>query len=184
MKKFNYTPILTIVSVLVILAMIAVTFIPCWTLEVTERVDGEKVTYTKELSISSFVWNAKEYKDLSKNIEDQINDLYPGVNWEFITNDEVLMPAIILVFGVALSIFSLIKMKSILGPISALGLGLFSLNGYKTSVFLGTATSWLYGYYAALAASIVGGICVVLWLIPFVLKKKKESDERKALYGL
>ena len=177
MKKFNYTPILTIISVLLILAMIAVTFIPCWQLEVTERIDGEKVTYTKDLSISSFVWNAKEYSDLSKNFSKEYDA-------PFIINDEATMPALLLIFGVLLCIFSLRKIKGVLGPVSALALGLFSWNGYANSLFLWTSGSvWMIGYYLGLASAIVGGICVVLWAIPVILKKKKEHEERMAYYN-
>ena len=185
MKKFNYAPILTIVSVLMILAMLVVTFIPCWQIDVTERIDGEKVTFTKDLSISSFIWNTKEYKDLSKDVQKQINEVYPDANWEFVTNDEAFMPALLLVFGVCLSIFSLIKMKSLLGPLSALCLGLFSLSGYANSFFLffSAYSVWTMGYYLGIAAAAVGGICVVLWLIPYVLKKKKEHEERMAYYA-
>lgn len=177
MKKFNYAPILTIVCVLMILSMVAVTFIPCWQLDVTERIDGEKVTVTKNLSISSFVWNAKDYRDLSKDFEKEYEA-------EFVTNDEVFMPAMLLVFGVVLCIFSLIKNKSVLGPLSALVLGIFSWNGYANSLFLWTSGSvWIMGYYLGLASAIIGGICIVLWAIPVILKKKKEHEERMAYYA-
>ena len=171
-KTFRGAPIFTIISLLMIVAMIAMLFVPYWQTEVTEKNDeGKKVDVVKEISISEFTWFPKDYKDLQKDYEKQFDV-------DFIINDEATMPAILLVLGFALCIFSLARINSALGSLSALGLGIFSAYGYWTSNFLKTGFTWQTNLIVSIAAAAVGLIGSIVFLVFFI---RKLQAERAAL---
>lgn len=157
--------IFTWVSVLMILAMIVMMFTPCWEYQTKER-DPETrkmVEVTKTPSISGFVWFPKDHTGLTKIYEKEHNT-------EMVINDEVTMPALLLILGVALSVFALVKDKSFIGPLAALGLGIYSAYGYTASTFLQTASGWSTRLYVSYAAAAVGFVGVVFFVIVKIRK--------------
>ncbi len=171
-KTFRGAPIFTIVSLLMVVAMIAMLFVPYWQTEVKEKnEEGKKVDVVKEISISEFTWFPKDYKDLQKDYEKQFDV-------DFIINDEVTMPALLLVLGVTLCIFSLARINSALGSLSALGLGIFSTYSYLTSNFLKTGLTWQTNLIVSIAATAVGLISTIVFLVFFI---RKLQAERAAL---
>ena len=164
-NKIGLAQILTLVSVLMILAMIVAMVTPCWEYETRERIDGKMTVVEKECSISGFVWFPRDHNDLVKNYE-------KDTDTEFVINDEVTMPALLLLLGVALSIFALMKSKSLIGPLSAFGLGLYSIYGYLASDFIKTASCWNRNLTLSYVATGVSFVCVVLFIVTTILKKK------------
>ena len=124
--KLNVTRIANLISLLLVLAMIVVTFLPCWTYETKEKIDGERVTVTKEVSISEFVWFPKEHKDLNNAFE----DLYENEEDYFI-NDMITAPALVLALGIALGVLSLWYPHLPVGSGLALFLGALSAISYN-----------------------------------------------------
>lgn len=163
--KIGIAQILTLVSVIMILVMIAAMFTPCWQYETRERVDGKMTVVEKECSINGFVWFPKDHSGLVKNYEKE-NDV------EFVINDEVTMPALLLVLGVALSIFALVKSKTIIGPLAALCLSAYSIYGYMASDFIKTASCWNRNLTISYIATGVSFVCVAVFIVMKVLKKK------------
>ena len=125
----------------------------------------------KEISISTFVWFPKDYKELQKDYEKQFDV-------EMDINAEVLMPALTLVLGVALIFFSLANLRSARASVSALGLGIFGAHGYLTSYLLGTGATWAINLSVSIAAAVVGLICTVVFLVFFI---RRLQAERAAL---
>ena len=169
MKKKMIAPILAGLSVLMIVVMLIPMFQPFF--ETTIMVKGEDGKRKKEdvvISLNEYVWFPEKYN----NLPDAYEDL---TGWEFVINYEVTMPALVLVLGIALSIFALVKHQSIIGPLSALGLGAYSAYGFATSAFLQMGLNWQTNWYLSLATAIVGGICVALYFLPDVLKKLAEK---------
>ena len=167
-KKIHGTQILTWVCVLMLLAMIVVTFLPSWTCEVTERIDGEKVTYTQVSSISKFSWFPKDHKDLQKQFE-------KSSGLELNVNDEVTMPVLLLLLGVAASAFALVNPRSIIAPAAATLLGAFSIYSYLTSAFLRTAANWNTNLIVSIAATSVSVVCVALYFVFKAVEKKAKK---------
>ena len=165
-NKVGLTQIFTWVSVLMILVMIVMMFTPSWKYETKERGEDRKmVTVTKEASIAGFVWFPEDHKGLVKNYENETDT-------EFVINDEVTMPALLLVLGVALSIFALVKSKSLIGPLAAFGLGAYSIYGYHASDFIKTASCWNRNVTVSYIATAVGLVCIVAHIVVVILKKK------------
>ena len=167
-KKIHGTQILSWVCVLMLLAMIVMTFLPYWSCEVTERVDGEKITYTQVSSISEFSWFPREHEDLQELFED-------NTGMELNVNDEVTMPVLLLLLGVAAAAFALVAPRSIIGPAAATLLGGFSTYTYLTSVFLGTGATWSANLAVSIAATAVGAVCVALHFVFQAIEKKAKK---------
>ena len=169
-NKIGVTHIFTWLSVLMILVMIVMLFTPSWEYETKERDPETKkmVEVTKTPSISGFVWFPKDHKDLTKQYEKDYDT-------KMVTNDEVTMPALLLVLGVALSVFALIKPNTLIGSLSALGLGLYSVYGYMTSAFIKTSSCWSRNLTMGYVAAGVGLVGVVFFVVMTILKKKKKA---------
>lgn len=171
-KSFRGAPIFSIISLVMIVAMIVMLFVPYWTTEVKEKnEEGKKVDVQKDISISTFVWFPKDYKELQKDYEKQFDV-------EMDINAEVLMPAVTLLLGVALICFSLINLHSARAAVSALGLGAFGVYGYLTSYFLRTGSTWMINLSVSIAAAVVGLISTVVFLVFFI---RRLQAERAAL---
>lgn len=130
--KLSVTRIANWISLLLILAMIVMTFLPCWTYETKEKVeiDGKKqnITVTKEVSISEYVWFLREHKDLTSEFEDAYEDAYDE---ELFVNDMITAPALLLALGIALGILSLWHQTLPLGSALAAVLGIITGIGYS-----------------------------------------------------
>ena len=167
-KKIQGTQILSWVCVLMLLAMIVMTFLPYWSCEVTERVDGEKITYTQTSSISSFSWFPRDHKDLQKQLE-------KTTGLDLVVNDVVTMPVLLMLLGVAAGAFALAKSRSLIGPVAATLLGLYSTTTYLTDAFLRTGATWSANLAVSIAAAAVGAVCVVLYFVFKILEKKSKK---------
>lgn len=172
MKKNIIAPILTVLSVLMIIVMLVPMFTPFFETTVTVRnEEGKREKQDVVISLNEYVWFPEKY--------DKIPDAYEEfTGWEFVINYEVTMPALVLVLGVALSVVSLIKIKSVIGPLAALCLGCYSAYGFTTSALLQMGLNWQLNWYLSIAAAAVGGICLVIHLLPLL---KKKLDEKKAV---
>lgn len=171
-KSFRGAPIFSIISLVMIVAMIVMLFVPYWTTEVTVKNDeGKKVDVEKDISISAFVWFPKDYKQLQKDYEKQFDV-------EMDINAEVLMPAVTLVLGVALIFFSLVNLGSARASVSALGLGIFNTYGYLTSYLLRTGFTWQINLIVSIAAAVIGLACSAVFLVFFI---RRLQAERAAL---
>lgn len=165
-NKISCAQIFTWISVLMILVMIVMMFTPSWVYETKERGEDRKmVTVTKEPSIAGFVWFPEDHKGLVKNYEN-------STDTEFMINNEVTMPVLVMLLGVALGIFSLVKSKSLIGPLAAFGLGVYSIYGYHISDFIKTASCWNRNVIVSYVATAVGLACVVAHILVMILRKK------------
>lgn len=171
-KSFRGAPIFSIISLVMIVAMIVMLFVPYWTTEVSEKnEEGKKVDVEKEISISTFVWFPRDYKELQ-------NDYEKEFDVEMDVNAEALMPAVTLVLGVALICFSLANLRSARASVSALGLGAFGIYGYLTSYLLRSGSTWIINLSISIAAAVVGLACSVVFLVFFI---RRLQAERAAL---
>lgn len=164
-NKIGLAQIFTWVSVLMIAVMIAMMFTPCWEFETRERINGKMTVVEKECSIAGFVWFPEDNDGLVKNYEKETDT-------EFMINDEVTMPVLLMLLGVALGIFALVKSKSLIGPLAAFGLALYSVYGYHASDFIKTASCWNRNVTVSYIATAVGLVCVVAHIVVVILKKK------------
>lgn len=164
-NKIGLAQVFTWVSILMILVMIVMLFTPSWKYETKERIDGKMTTVEKEPSIAGFVWFPSEHKGLVKEYE-------KTTDAEFVINDEVTMPVLLMVLGVALGIFALVKSKSLIGPLAAFALGAYSIYGYHASDFIKTASCWNRNVTVSYIATAVGLVCVVAHIVVVILKKK------------
>ncbi len=174
--QFNSTKIINVISVLMILVMAALLFMPYWQYESTERIDGEKVTVSHEISINDYVWFPKEHKGMTKVFE----GLYENKKDYFI-NDLVTAPALVLVVGVLLGLFSLTYSKLPLSALLALILGVVNANGYMTrpEMQLGSACN-LHLTISVITAAI-GAVGVVWFIVSMFLKAHSKKKAKKAL---
>lgn len=168
MKKSILAPIFTILSLLMILAMIAVLFLPYFntTINVKDE-NGKRQKAETQISINDFVWFPREYKDLQKTFEEQYD-----IEFDDYINAEVTMPAVTLVLGAVLIVFSLLKIRGIRGCLSAMCLGFYGYLAYSTSWFWCVGINWVTNMYICLAAGIVGAVGVAYHLLTYVLSKK------------
>lgn len=164
-NKIGLAQIFTWISVLMILVMIVMLFTPSWKYETKERVDGKMTTVEKEPSIAGFVWFPSDHKGLVKEYE-------KASDTEFVINDEVTMPVLLMLLGVALGIFALVKSKSLIGPLSAFALGAYSIYGYHASDFIKTASCWNRNVLVSYVVAAVSLVCVVAYIVIWALKKK------------
>ncbi len=173
MKKSILAPIITIISLLMILAMIAVLFLPYFntTIDVKDE-NGKRQKVDTQISINDFVWFPREYKDLQESFEDQYD-----IEFDDYINEEITMPAVTLVLGAVLIVFSLLKMKSVRGCVSAMCLGLYGYLAYSTSWFWCVGINWVTNMYICLAAAIVGALGVAYFVLDYVLSKKREAKQ-------
>ena len=170
-NKIGLAQVFTWVSVLMILVMIAMMFTPCWEFETRKRIDGKMTVIEKECSIAGFVWFPEDNDGLVKNYEKETDT-------EFVINDEVTMPVLLMVLGIALSIFALVKSKSLIGPLAAFGLALYSVYGYHASDFIKTASCWNRNVTVSYIATAVGFVCVVAYIVVHIvalISKKKAA---------
>ena len=174
MNKLSVTRIANWISLLLILAMIAVTFLPCWTYQTKEKVeiDGKKqnVTVTKEVSISEYTWFLKDHKDLTKEFEDLYED-----EEDFFVNDMITAPALLMVLGVALGILSLWYQALPAGTALALLLSIVTAIGYNVSPEYGLGSCMqtvTLVSYVALGISAVGMALSVLEILNKKAAKK------------
>ena len=170
MKKLSFTRIANWISLLLVLAMIAVTFLPCWPYETKEKIDGERVTVTKEVSISEYVWFPREHKDLT----DEFEDLYED-DEDFFINDMITVPALLVVLGIALGILSLWHQALPVASALAAVLGIATSIGYnvRPEYALGSCmnTVTLVSYIAAG----VGLLLLAGSIVELVLPKTKKA---------
>ncbi len=167
-NKIGLAQIFTWVSVLTIAVMIAMMFTPCWEFETRERINGKMTVVDKECSIAGFVWFPEDNSGLVKDYEKETDT-------EFMINDEVTMPVLLMVLGVALGIFALVKSKSLIGPLAAFGLALYSVYGYHASDFIKTASCWERNVTVSYIATAVGLVCVVVHVVILISKKMKKA---------
>lgn len=177
--KLSVTRIANWISLLLILAMIVMTFLPCWTYETKEKVeiDGKKqnITVTKEVSISEYVWLIKEHKDLTKTFEKAYDKAYDK---ELFVNDMITAPAILVVLGVALGILSLwhqgLPLASVLATVLGLitGIGYSSWRTYAMAPLVGTAT---------LVSFIAAGVAALLLVGSIVDMVRTKTKKAKAV---
>lgn len=181
-KKFHIAPILSVLCILVILAMIAVMFLPYGNTRTVTHYDEEGAHY-KDVTISTndFVWFPMDYTQIQN---DYIQTYYDGYDIEFsmLINDIVTMPALLLVLGVVLCIVTLLKLDSLRGALSASALGIYSAIGYATSHFWALGINWNACLITSFIATGVGLISLVILLIPIIKKKIAEKKERDAAY--
>ena len=175
-KKIYATQILSWICALMLLAMIVMTFLPYWTCEVSERVDGERITYTQTPSLSAFSWFPKEHEDLQKDFE-------KATGMEINVNDEVTMPVLLLLLGAVGTGFAIFNGRSVISAAAATLLGAYSTYTYLTSVFLGWGASlgapWSACLAVSIAATAVGAVCVALHFV-FTAKEKKAMMAKQA----
>ena len=172
-KSFRGAPIFSIISLVMIVAMIVMLFVPYWTTEISVKNDeGKKVDVEKDISISTFVWFPKDYKELQKDYEKQF-DVDVDIN------AEALMPAVTLVLGVALIFFSLLNLRSARAAVSALGLGALGIYGYMTSCLLKTGYTWTINLSVSIAATVVGLVSSVVFLVFFIRRLQAEKAALK-----
>ncbi len=172
--KLTGTRVINWVALLMILVTVVLLFLPNWTYETKEKVDGKRVDVTKVISINDYVWFPKEHKDMTKIIENMYEDLYGDKDYFWI-NDMVTMPVLFLAMGIGLGLLSLWHQMV---PMAS-GLALF-LGGYGTYSFL-VRPEWAIGsmYTPILVMCIVTavvGAAGVAWYAVVRYKEKKAKQ--------
>lgn len=172
--KLSITRIANWVCLLLIAAMIAVTFLPCWTYDTEERVeiDGkkEKVTVTKNVSISEYVWFPREHQDLGEIFEDLYED-----SEDFFINDMITAPAVLLVLGIALGILSLWHQGLPVASALALLLSGWTAISYNVRPEYALGTSFGTVTLVSYIACGVSAVLLVLSVLELVLPKLKKT---------
>lgn len=169
-NKIGLAQIFSWVSVLMILVMIVMLFTPSWEYKTKEKdpETNKRVEVTKTPSISDYVWFPKDHKDLTKQYEKDYDT-------KMMINDEVTMPVLLMVLGIALGIFALIKSKTLIGPLSALALGAYSIYGYHASAFIKTASCWSRNVTVSYIVTALSLVLVVTCIVMWALKKIKKA---------
>lgn len=177
--QITSTKIVNWLCILMILVMIVMLFTPYWTYVTKEKNPdtGKREEVTKVISISDYVWFPRDHKDMTAQFEDLYPEMPKGLSKEekeawpkYWINDLVLMPALVLVAGIAVGIVTLFYSHLPLSSLLALILGGLGTYSYLARPEFKLGDPTIHIVVSAVTAAL--GLAGVVWF--FVRKALKK----------
>ncbi len=156
----NHVKVFNLAAVALVVVLIALQFVPFWSYEKTEKVDGVETTYETTASIAEYVWLPFNCRELTKDFGETLDIAKPKVN-DFITE-----AALVLALGVT-SVIMILIFKNEWMILFSLVVGVFGDLQFLTQKVMQMGSMW----YIHLAVSVVLTAVSVLSLVLTIKKK-------------
>ena len=156
----NHVKVFNLAAIVLAVVMIALQFVPFWTYETTEKVDGVETTYETTASIAEYVWLPFDCRDLTKDFGEALDIAKPKVN-DFITE-----AALVLALG-AVSIIMILIFKNEWMILFSLAVGIIGDLQFLTQKVMQMGSMCYIHLAVSVLLTVVSAVSLVL-----TLKKK------------
>ncbi len=160
----NYAKIFNLASVLLIVVLIAMQFLPFWTFDAEVRTENGKETVTTVASIAKYVWNPADCRDLTEDFGEILDIKKPMVT-HFVTEAVLVMW-----LGAVAVILTLIKLNIPWMSLLSLAVGVIGVIQFLGQKVMQLGANW----QAHLAVAAVLTVVSLTSVVITVVKKLKK----------
>lgn len=163
MKKEKLNPVViatNIICAVLLLAMVAVLFLPTWTLE------GET------FSLASYIGFPSEKSDLLKNFNDTLELGLKRTEIPSLINEVITVPVCVILLAAVGILTAILSQKTPVSAMVTLLTGALGLIGYGTNPFIALGSSYTTLLIVSGVAAAAGLVGVILFVISLLKKKK------------
>ena len=156
----NHVKVFNLAAIVLVVVLVALQFVPFWSYQKEEKVDGVETTVEATASIAKYVWLPFECRELTKDFGEALDIAKPKVN-DFITE-----AALVLVLGVV-SVIMILIFKNEWMIFFPLATGIIGILQFLTQKVRQMGNMW----YISLALSVVL-VAVSVTSLVMTIKKK------------